>query len=472
MTDREVGSEDPTDEGSSPGDGDRNGGRLRRWLTVVLVVLTSFSMAVSVVAVWAHGTVFDTEQFMETVGPVLDEPVFYDALSERVADEVVDVLELERRIAERLAALDEFLSVALIDALDPGDAARRLLGRFDRPTLDSLSPAIAASIEGIVRDAIDTVFTSDEFRAAFPVLVEELHRAALALATGDPADFENAYVEDGEVRLNLIPVIASALRLVADEIRDFLPDIELPEVVSSQVDEGIEQISAALAVQLPDDFGQVTIMSEDDLTAIRDAATGINRLVWAIVILTVVLIGATVFISATRRRTIVQLGIGVAIGVLGGWLIISRIRDSIIEGLQEERVVAVAGLIDQLVNSLGLIQWIVGGAAVLVAVTAYLIGRPAWLQRSEHWVEEQRSADHPTRSQRWIATHYDALRLVGAAVALAVLIILGLGVVQVIIIGILLAAYLWALSAMRRRAVDDAGNLITPVGAGVSGDED
>ena len=99
--------------------------RWRRWLTVVLVILTTVSVVGTTVAVWAHETVFDTDLFMETVQPALDDPALYEAFSERVTDEAITALDVEARVSVTLTAVDEYLSQALLDAIDISERAKR-----------------------------------------------------------------------------------------------------------------------------------------------------------------------------------------------------------------------------------------------------------------------------------------------------------------------------------------------------------
>ena len=51
---------------------------------MVFVFLTALSVVATTVAVWAHETAIDTDKFMETVQPALDDPALYTALSERI----------------------------------------------------------------------------------------------------------------------------------------------------------------------------------------------------------------------------------------------------------------------------------------------------------------------------------------------------------------------------------------------------
>jgi hypothetical protein len=107
--------------------------------------------------------------------------------------------------------------------------------------------------------------------------------------------------------------------------------------------------------------------------------------------------------------------------------------------------------------------WVIVVIAVVVAIAAYLAGRPAWLER----LREQRAAGRSEASDldRWIAPKFDGLRIAGIALAVVILYFTGIGVVAVLVVGGLLALYLWALSAARNRAAapspDDADAPVT-----------
>ncbi len=50
------------------------GTRLRRWMVLLLVVLASVAVLVSAVALWTHSLLFNTDRWVETVGPVAKDP--------------------------------------------------------------------------------------------------------------------------------------------------------------------------------------------------------------------------------------------------------------------------------------------------------------------------------------------------------------------------------------------------------------
>jgi hypothetical protein len=427
---------------------------VRRWASHALVVISALLVLASTVAVWAYRTALDTDRFMATVEPVLDDPAFYSALSDRVSDEVLVALDLETRVALRLNQLDDYVSGALVDAIEPTPQAQDLLDRFDRPTLAALAPPITSALEDRVTQRVDQFITSEAFTTRFPTLVREAHEAGVALVRNDMAELPNVYTADGEVRLNLIPIIREVLSQVVDEIRDFLPDVELPDAISNRVDEGVQQLGDALQAQLPADFGQVTLMSQDALSGVQESVHRLNQLVWLLVLVTVASIGATIAISPNRRRTLVYLGIGIVIALLLGGIALRRLRAAVLaEAATPDGERAASLLLDQMLSSVRTIALIVGVVAVVGAAIAYLAGRPAWVgrltERGSRLITEQPGG---SELDRWVAKHYELLRIAGIVVAVGILFLTGIEIIPILIVGGLVALFLWGIAAANRRA--------------------
>ncbi|HET9259075.1 MAG TPA: hypothetical protein VFP42_02980 [Acidimicrobiia bacterium] len=428
----------------------------RRWrgiLTWILVVLTSLSVVASAVAVWAHQVVFDTDRFMRTVQPALDNPDFYVLVGDRASQATLEALDIDARLTASLEDLDIYLSDTLADALELGDRARDLLDRFDRPSLAELAPPIAASLETRIDNRIHQFFSSETFRSRFPDLVERVHRAAIALARNDIAEYPNVYVEDGKVRLNLVPFIGEALRQVGDEIRSVLPDFDLPDIVSDQVDQGRQQLAEALQAQLPEDFGQVTVMDEDSLDEIQTTAVQIDRYVWLLVIVTLVLVAVTLAVSPYRRRTLVHLGIGVFVAVVIVALVLRRLRSQIVESILDPTGAALADrVVYDFLSGLRNLELLLAVAAVVVAIVGYLAGRPAWYTRLTDSVGDATQPQQGgSQLDRWVAGHAGVLQIAGVVVAAILLFFAGLDLVSLVIIGLVLGGYMWFVSAASRR---------------------
>jgi hypothetical protein len=427
---------------------------VRRWLTFALVLLSSLLVVASTVAVWTYRTALNTDRFIETVEPALDDPAFYSAVGDVVAEQALTALDLETRVSNRLSQLDEYLSTALVDAVDIGPQAQALLARFDRPSLAALAPPITNALEDRVVQVVDRLVTSDEFRARFPDLVRQAHAASVALIRNDLAELPNVYVSEGEVRLNLIPIIVEALRQVVDEIRELLPDVQLPDVISNAAAEGRDQLANALQARLPPELGQVTLLSEDRLGEIQQTVRRLDRFVWVIVLVTGAMIAATIAVSPARRRTVVQLGAGIAVGLFLGAIAIRRLRTAILQEIESpDGEHAVGELLTETITSLRTVALFVGAVALVGAAVAYLAGRPAWVRRAVERASQLLSS-RPAGSEldRWVAEHYDPLRVAGVVVALAILLVTGIELVPLVVVGALVALFLWAISASRHRA--------------------
>ncbi len=436
----------------------RRRGLWRRVLTGLLVVLTSLSVVAATFAVWAHQTLFDTDQFMGTIAPALDDPALYDALGNRISEQVLDALDLDTRVTEGLASLDEFISQAVLDALDLDERAREILARFDRPSLTALAAPIVEGLESRIDTRVDAFVTSEQFTTRLPQLVRRAHEVTVALLRDDLVELPNVYVADGEVRLNLIPFIGEVLRRVAEEIRGFLPDLDLPDVVSDIAAEGREQLAAAIGTRLPEDFGQLTVMSEQTLSEAQSGVERLDRYVWALLVLSVLLIAVTVFVSPTRRRTALQIALGVVLGITVAAVVARRVEEAIVrEIVSPDGEMATRALIGGVMSSLRTIELIVVLAAIVVAIVAYLAGRPRWLVGAQ---EKYRllTAEGPdgSRLDQWVGRHFDVLRLTLIGLAALVFFLVGFGWVSVLVISLLLGLALWLMSEARSRSASGA----------------
>ena len=53
----------------------------RKRLVALMAVLTCFGMLASVIAIWTHRTLLNTDAWMEVVGPLGEDPAVTDAVS-------------------------------------------------------------------------------------------------------------------------------------------------------------------------------------------------------------------------------------------------------------------------------------------------------------------------------------------------------------------------------------------------------
>jgi hypothetical protein len=437
-----------------PGDTTTDGSAARKWIAVLLVVVSSIFVLVSAVAVWAHRTIFDTDVFMATIEPALEDPQFTTSLSEYLTDEITGALDLEQRLQVPLENLDSFLSAALLGLIGVDPGALDFLSGIDRPTLASLAGPIADRLNERVEMRVDQVMESNAMQELIPQVVRRAHQGAVALIGGDIEETPNISIAEGEVRLNTLPIIGRVLQEVVQELRDVLPDVNVPDAVSDRADEAIAQLRESLGDRVPDDFGQITLMSEERLTAAQATADRIDRWVWGIVILTVILIIVTIVVSQTRRRTAIQLGIGIAVAFVVAAAVLNRVESALVAEIANPVAGETAAtLFGHLLSGLrnGILAVIIISA--VIALVLYLVGRPQWVTTTGEKVSGVLPGSPETGGLNgWIAGHYDLLRVVAVGIALLALFLIGFGIVALIVIGALLALVLWWLARSRDQA--------------------
>jgi hypothetical protein len=442
---------------------------IRAWSSNVLAVLTVLALVASLVAIWARETLYDSDRFMEVVQPALDDPAFYAGLSDFVADESLVALDLETRIATALDQLDVYLSEALVGAIDPDPQVLARIQAFDRPTLSALAPSLSSSLEDRVVAIVEEFVTSEELQARLPDLVRQVHTGGVALIRGETASLPNVYTDNGEVRLDLVPVITEALQRAVGELQEFLPDVTLPAPVAGAVDQGRdqlrEQLAEGLQARLPEDFGQLTMMTGSALSEVQQTARQVDRLVGAMAILALVLLGLSIAVSPARRRTVIGLALGVVAALVLTMLLVRRLEAALFDQIVDpEGSHAVRQAYAELASSLRTTAVLVAVLAILISVIAYLAGRPARITDLGHrWTGLTAGTPQGSELDRWIAGRFDLLRLGGIAAALGVVFLIGLELLPVLVIGVLLGLYLWAITASNRRIV--ALQPVVPVGA-------
>jgi hypothetical protein len=397
----------------------RTSTKLRSVASVVLVVLTAISITLAAIAWWVHSIALDNEAFMEVVEPAVTSDEFKTALGGRIGDEAVAALDLEARLTERLTAVDEFLGEQLIEALDLGPRVRQLLQGLDVPRLADLAGPIANAANERIRTAALNVVRSDQFETVMVGAIQRGHEAGVALVQGDLEALPNVYIEGDQLRWNAVPVVVATIQTIIEQGLLGGEEINLPDLSDNPIAAAaIARLAESLGRQLPDDFGQFTLMSSDELGALQGYADMFDRAVWLTIILAVALIAVTLWVSPHRRRTLIQLCVATIIALVLAGVAVRRIAGSVQENIVNLEIrEAFGSVLEELqgsAQSLGI--WILVIAA-LVAFLTWLAGRP---EQVEKWIAAGRKATdrsgETSSVDQFVARHFDIL-----AVALVVL---------------------------------------------------
>ena len=275
--------------------------RVRRIATRVVVFVAALLLTISTVVVWSTRTALNSDRFSKAVESSLDDDRVTTALTTYITGQITSVIDLEQ-IARDLI---------------PGDR-------------DLLAAPLAQEAENFIRTRVAAIVGSDQFIEWFTNLVAKVHGTAIHIAKGGSGPVINA--SDGSVVINVAPAIGAVLtQLGADGLVDRLADMpKLDE--NPQLQDVLTRIATALNIQIPEDFGQITVMQGDTLTRVQDTFRTFRTLVWILVIISIVLAVGAILVSKDRRKAGIDLGLGVIVANAIVWILFARIGAKETEG--------------------------------------------------------------------------------------------------------------------------------------------
>jgi hypothetical protein len=405
--------------------------RWRRILAPILVVLTVVVFTVTVPAAWGRRTILNTDRYVATVAPLANDPAVQNSIATKLTDQVFAALNVEDVISNALAGIGERATV--------------------------LAGPITNALRGFVQEQVLQIVQSDAFDTFWAEANRFVHTQVMAILRGDT---EQVSVVEGKVLLNLVPLINLALVQIQGVATDLVGrDVTLPTIEpGSAPGPAVASLEQALGIDLPDSYGTIEVYDSQDLEALQQALFTFQRLLVLLLILIPVLIAVTLLVSTRRRRTLIQLAVGGAIGLV----LVRRLailgRDSLLENVDTEDFPSVRVLTDELMSSLFRYSGILLAIVLLVLLIALVTGRYPWAVALRRWVGDlgrgigAAVGGKPlpdTGRVRWAREHRDALMLAGGVLAFVLLLWVDLSWLAFVIVGVLLALYelaLWRLA--------------------------
>jgi uncharacterized membrane protein len=376
--------------------------RPSRWrgrLTTLLVVLACLGVILSGVAIWLHDALLDTDTWVEITTPVIDDPAVQANIADFVGKEVVTALEVESRLEEALP--DE---------------------------VSMLAAPLASGVQDVITEQTQEIVASDRAREVWIEANRVVHEKIVELLRGEPGVL---YAEGDEIRLNLLPVISSAVSELRLRFPRLFPGVvSVPSVTAdTPAPEAIAQFETAVGRDLADDFGQITLVQNEKLEQAQRAVELFDRAVWLLVIVTIGLIVAALMLSTRRLRTALYLGAGTAIALIVVLLVESWLKDQLVAAIGSGPGTAAARTaISSVVADFTGFARLLLVAAVTVAIAAYLVARRdavAAAARSGAAVASRAGSGLAGRrsSTGVLARHLDGFRLAGVLVGAVLLLV-------------------------------------------------
>jgi len=369
-------------------------GRARSAAVGLFFVLTCLSLILATTTWWLHDTVLSTDHFVALTGDLASNPKVQAAL--------VDVT---------VTQVDEALG---------------------------LGPIGTYVVTGIAREA----YASDAFATIWEGAMRVVHTQVLKVLRGDS---NLAQVEDGQIVVNLFPVIdrvfakVNTLDLVIAGNAIALPDISNPDDPTASRAE----LSAALGRELKPTFGVIAIAPSAKLEAAQRYVTLFDALTIALWVITILLGALTLALARRRIRMVALLGIGGLAALLVARLVIASAADGIATAVAEGGPGAIIGgqVAQQVADSY---REFARGVLLLGLLAAAGATAAAWMLERRDAAESAGDATGVTDG--WF------LALAGLAVGLAVLLVVGVTVTTLVLVAVAYLVWLAFVVLWRRRA--------------------
>lgn len=399
------------------GSGRKGKRRFRRAVVAILVVLSCLLVVLSTTVVWAHRTVLNTDTFVGTVGPVFEHPEVDAAVATRATDQLFTQLHLQNRLKEALPAKVSFAAVPITNAT-----------------------------EGYVSAQLAKVLGSARFQKIWIETLTSTHQVLVAVLRGQKT--QSLSTSGGYIVLNTVPVINDALGEVSGLASSLTgKNVKLPTITSAEVPQAaVNKLSKALGVQLPSNFGQITLVRSKNLSTVQRGVKAFDRLVILLPLITLVLIALTLWLSVSRRRTLVQLLAGTTLLMIVVRRVVIHAQSALANSAHSPQVAQIV-LGDLLHGFFVLTAWILGIAVAILVVTLlsgpyrWAVAIRSFVVRGWRMIVAAVSGERRERVLAWASSHADALQLGGAVLAAVVLLIVSVSWLSFLIIGVLLLVY-------------------------------
>ena len=390
--------------------------RIRRSVVAVLVALSCLLVLLSTTEVWAHRTLLNTGAFVGTVSPVFKNPAVTSAVAVRATDQLFTELNVQARLRDALP-----------------------------PKASFAAAPVANATKGFVAGQLANVMGSPQFQAIWTATLTSMHQLLVAVLRGQHTAAVST--SGGYIVLNTVPLINQALGKVSGLASNLTgKPVTLPAITSADPpQQAVNKLSKALGVTLPSDFGQITLVRSSDLATVQRGVKAFDRFTLVLPLVTIVLIALSLWLSVNRRRTLLQLAVGVSLLMIVERRVTLHEQSTLASGAHNPQVAQIV-LGDLLHGFFVLTAWVLG-VALVVLVIAVLSGPYRWavalrsrVKRTWRSIAGARGGDHRGVAA-WMASHAAGLQLAGAVVAGILLLIVPVSWISFLIIGVLLAAY-------------------------------
>jgi hypothetical protein len=301
--------------------------------SAVALVLACVLSTLSVAAVWTNRTLSDTEQYVDTVAPLAQDPAVQAALATRITATVMQEVDVQGLTTEALTTL----------ANQP-DVPPRVSA-----ALPALAPPIANGVESFTRTQVENILATPQFAQLWREVNRIAHQQVVKLLEGNQGGALSA--QGDSITLNLAPIIAA--------------------VKTRLVDQGF-----SLASRIPTVDRSFVLVRSDAITQAQSSYRLLNTLGFWLPILTIALFVGGVLLARDRRRALVKGALGVTAAMLVLGVVLALTRSWYVDNTPGNLLSgqAAGSVFDTLVRFLRTSLRAVAVLGLVLAIGAYLVG--------------------------------------------------------------------------------------------------
>ena len=400
----------------------QSGRGFRRWSSVILAVIAGVVLPLAALTVWTQRTVLDTDQYVDTVGPLASNEAVQDRVSQVLSAQINEQVDFDSLIK---------------DTLDEAELPEDLEG-----PLGVLVGPLAGGAESIVARVVDEIVRSEAFATLWEEANRSGHEVVVAVLTGEGADLIET--DDGKIRITFDALLKQAT--------DALEGV-LGEDLTARL--GLENVDA-----------EVVLLQSDDLAAAQDAVDLLDTLAWFVPLIALALLALVIIVSNDRRLGVRRVGLATLLSSLITLALLAIVRNRVVGSAEDEE--AARATLDQLLTFLvqELRVLVVLGAVILAG--AWLAGPSGSAIKTRAWgnslLGRVSSVDDPTQVGAfpvWVAK--SRVGLLAGVLVLAGLVLLfadrptGWTVLLIALVTGALMLGIEALSRIGRQAASAAG---------------
>ena len=187
---------------------------------------------------------------------------------------------------------------------------------------------------------------------------------------------DSVSTSDGAIVLNLTPVVNELLSQGADFISALIgKDISAPNVTGDDLNAAAKALEDALGVDLPNDFGTITLYQGENLAQAQQWYSTIKTAIWLTPLVSLLLIGMALVVSKRPGRTFLGIVTGVALLSLLVRLTLAPLKSALLDNVADQSMRgAVASAFDTVTGSLISAITVVLVAGIVAALLLFLSG--------------------------------------------------------------------------------------------------